>query len=48
MGTATMCPLPGGMSRLQPGQRYDFVAWYGWMKRVSTASSAHGSGWVTD
>jgi hypothetical protein len=24
------------------------VAWYGWMKRVSTASSAHGSGWVTD
>ena len=25
-----MCPSPGGMSRLQPGQRYVLFAWYGW------------------
>lgn len=33
-----MWPVPGGMSRLQPGQRYVLFAWYGWIMRVSASA----------
>jgi len=33
-----MCPVPEGMSWLQPGQRYVLVASYGCTSRTSTSS----------
>ena len=38
-----MCPVPAGMSRLQPGQTYDLTASPGMTARTSESAAADGS-----